>query len=163
MPGCIFLTDRGMVKDALFLLHFPFLFLLICLFLFSTVCCFLNGEFLASHLWIAGKKKKKRRRKKKAVGAQSREFYFFIFFITFYLGKALQRAGDSVPPVGHRCLALAAILAPQLGSGVAFPHWATGARARQNHLEETWSSHCLCPAICPVYCSINKIYFMQYK
>lgn len=36
MPGCIFLTDRGVVKDALFLLHFPFLFLLICLFLFSA-------------------------------------------------------------------------------------------------------------------------------
>lgn len=36
MPGCIFLTDKGVVKDALFLLHFPFFFLLFSLFLLST-------------------------------------------------------------------------------------------------------------------------------
>ena len=37
MSGCIFLTDRGVVKDGLFhFLHFPFFFLLILLFLRST-------------------------------------------------------------------------------------------------------------------------------
>lgn len=38
MSGCLFLTDRGVVKGGLFhfLLHFPFFFLLIFLFLCST-------------------------------------------------------------------------------------------------------------------------------
>lgn len=36
MPGCIFLTDKGVVQDALFLHHFPFFFLLFSLFLLST-------------------------------------------------------------------------------------------------------------------------------
>ena len=135
----------------------------------SSVQCvaFLMENSLQATSGLLAKKRKKEEEEEKKSSWGSKQgilfFYFFIFFITFYLGKTLQRAGDSVPPVGHRCLALAAILAPQLGSGVAFPHWATGARARQNHLEETWSNHCLCPAICPVYCSINKIYFMQYK
>jgi len=36
--GCIFLTDKGVVREGLFhfLLHFPFFFLLTCLFPRST-------------------------------------------------------------------------------------------------------------------------------
>lgn len=57
MPGCIFLTDKGVVKDALFLHHFPFFFLLFSLFLLSTEifsCCCENvrAHEWSEHIWM---------------------------------------------------------------------------------------------------------------